>query len=161
MGSEAQEHAPLPPPRCPGAPPEPRAWRRPPVGRGVQSSSPAPGFSRAHRRARELPPCGRRGARVCGAGPRAWLAVIPAAEQPEPPTASEAAAGTAGAPAAACSAAAALPACAGEVRGRFQKLGFQVTRGETWIFAEVTWEMGVDSESPCLVKTHLRVISRR
>lgn len=77
----------------------------------------------------ELPPCGSRGAPVCGAGPRAWLAVIPAAEQPEPPTASQAAAGTAGAPAAACSTVATLPACAGEVRGRFQKLGFQVTRG--------------------------------
>lgn len=93
---------------------------------------------------------GRRGAPVCGAGPRAWLAVIPAAEQPEPPPASQAAAGTAGAPAAACSAVAALPARAGEVRGRFrfQKLGFQVTRGEIWIFAQVTWEMGVDLESP-------------
>lgn len=29
--------------------------------------------------------------------------------------------------------------------------------GETWIFAEVTWERGVDSESLCLVKTHLRL----
>ena len=59
-----------------------------------------------------------------------------AEHQPEPPLASLAAAATAAAPAAACSSLAAVPARGGEVKaGRFQKLGLQVTRGETWIFA--------------------------
>ena len=51
------EHAPLPSRRgCPGAPPEPCAWRRPPAGRPVQSVLPAPGFAWALRAARDLAP---------------------------------------------------------------------------------------------------------
>lgn len=129
-----KEHAPLlAAPACPGAPPEPSAWRRLAAGRPVQIVSRAPGFARALRGARELTPFWRRGSRVRGLGPG-----LRSPRGPKRAGASYCRLDCGGDSSSACGCVLCCCRYASSWRrgkGAFPEVGASVPPGETWIFA--------------------------
>lgn len=133
-GSEARgTRPPARRPRCPGAPLEPSAWRRPPAARPVHSVPRALGIARALRGARELTPFGRRGSRVRGSGPG-----LRSPRGPKPAGASYCRLSCGGDSSGACGCVLCCCRCASSWRrgeGAFPEVGASLQPGETWIFA--------------------------